>query len=111
MPGFGRRIDGPSGRRHAVRDPVVLAASALSLGGSQSVIVEDVGSTGAKLRACRIAQKGDQLLIRVGAVEVLASVIWSRRDECGVEFETELCRDTVKILKQEGRWATVMGIA
>jgi hypothetical protein len=108
MPGFGRRIDGPGGRRRAHRQPVALAASALTLDGSRSVMIEDVAPTGAKLRAHQLPATGSQLLVRVGAIELFASVIWSRKGECGIVFDEALNPKTIEILKQEGNWATVL---
>lgn len=48
MPSFGKRIDGPAGRRGDKREVVALTASALTLQGSESVLVEDVCPTGAR---------------------------------------------------------------
>ncbi|MGE5562092.1 MAG: PilZ domain-containing protein [Bacillota bacterium] len=111
MPGFGRRIDGPGGRRRSVRENVVLAGSAFAIGSSQSVMIEDVGRAGAKLRAQRVEPVGRQLLVRIGTVEMLASVIWSRPEQCGIRFDEPLDDQTLQAVKKEGCWATVTGSA
>ena len=110
MPEFGRRIDGPGGRRKDARNPVVLAASAVTLEGSRSVILEELCSTGAKLRGSGVARTGQQLMVRIGSLELLAAVIWDRRDQCGIAFDTPLGIDAIQVVKNEGRLATVMGI-
>lgn len=111
MPGFGKRVDVPGGRRRARRQPVLLSASALTLGGSQSVIVEDVCATGARLRGRNLPPNGRQLVIRVGAVDVLASVAWRASEECGITFDTPLDQEGVDSLRFEGRFRTVLGVA
>ena len=46
------------------------------------------------------------MVIRAGAVEVFASVVWSRRDECGIVFDEPLDEVTLEALKLEGACAT-----
>lgn len=106
---FGKRIDGPGGRRRAERELVLLAAAAHSLEDSRSVLIEDVGPTGARLRSPRFRPGGKQLLIRAGATEVLASVVWSRGDECGILFDEPLDKDTLELLKKDASWPVVVG--
>lgn len=108
---FGKRIDGPKGRRRAKREPVTLAAAALTLEGSHSVMIEDVAPTGARLRSHRGGREGQQLLIRAGEIKVLASVIWSARDECGIVFDEPLDEGALELLKREAAWATLLGMA
>lgn len=108
MPVFGRRVDKLGGRRRARRQPVALAAAALSLEGSFSVTIEDVGATGARLRSRHLVRAGRELLIRVGAIEIFASVIWSHRDEWGILFDEALGDDVLEALKQEGACATAI---
>ncbi len=111
MPSFGRRIDGPTGRRRSQREDVVLAASALSPGASRAVVVTDVSPSGAKLRGRQLPQAGTDVLLSVGSVVLFAAVAWVRHDECGISFESPLPAELTDHLKQEGRWAKVMGIA
>jgi hypothetical protein len=110
MVSFGRRIDGVDGRRKALRDKVVLAASALSLESSAAVVVTDVSSKGAKLLGKELPPRGANVLISVGDLEFFANVAWASRDECGVTFETPLDNDTVERIKRDGRWSKVMGV-
>ena len=110
MPSFGRRVDGPAGRRRAQREEVVLAGSALTLGASRSVVVTDVSPSGAKLLGRRLPQAGTDVLVTVGNVELFAKIAWLGHDECGISFESPLKPQLTDHLKREGRWAKVMGI-
>lgn len=107
---FGKRIDGLGGNRRAKRERVLLAAAAVTLQGSHSVVVEDIGSTGAKLRGRGLPTTGQAMTIKVGNMDVFASVAWSKRDECGITFEPPLNPASVTQLKAEGQLGRVMGI-
>jgi hypothetical protein len=111
MPTFGRRIDGPAGRRHTQREEVVLAGSALTLGASRTVVVTDVSPAGAKLLGRKLPAAGTDVLLSVGSVELFGEIAWLGRDECGISFDTPLDTEVADHLKREGRWAKVMGIA
>jgi len=110
MPNFGRRIDGPTGRRRAQREEVVLAGSALTIGTSRAVVVTDVSPTGAKLVGRHLPRQGSDVLLSVGSVELFGEIAWHRNDECGIAFESSLDSEVTDHLKREGRWAKVMGI-
>ena len=111
MPSFGRRVDGPTGRRRTIREEVVLAASAQSMRSSRPVVVSDVSPTGAKLVGRNLGSLDPEVLISVGEVGVFANVAWTVRDECGVTFDERLTPDTMELIKREGRWAKVMGVS
>jgi hypothetical protein len=108
---FGKRIDGPTGRRKSLREEVVLAGSALTLEQSRPVVVTDVSAKGAKLIGRQLPAKGTHVLLTFGNVELFASVVWCSRDECGIAFEEALTSEQSDELKREGRWAKVMGLA
>jgi len=110
MNGFGKRIDGLEGRRKALRDKVVLAASAMSIESSAAVVVTDVSSKGAKLLGKDLPSRGANVLVTVGEVELFAKVAWCGHNECGVTFETPLAAAQVKQIKHEGHWQKVMGV-
>lgn len=110
MSTFGKRIDGHDGRRKTLREEVLLAASAHTVGTSRSVVVTDVSTKGAKLLGRQLPRESANVLVTVGAVEVFATVAWSGGDECGIAFETPLTPELTHHLKLEGRWAKVMGV-
>lgn len=108
---FGKRIDGPKGRRNLIREAVVLAASARGMRGSRSVVMADVSTSGAKLQGRALASLDADVLISVGNMDLFAKVAWARPDECGIVFEEPLSRDMIDHIKREGRWAKVVGVA
>ena len=108
---FGRRTDGPSGRRLTKREEVVLAASAQSLSSSRPVVVSDVSPLGAKLRGRALEQLDLNVLVSIGDVDVFATIAWVSRDECGVQWDERLTTELIARIKHRGQWANVMGIA
>ncbi len=108
---FGRRTDGPSGRRLMNREEVVLAASAQSLSSSRPVVVSDVSPLGAKLRGRALEQLDQNVLVSIGDVDVFATIAWVSRDECGVRWDEQLSTELMIRIKHNGQWANVMGIA
>ena len=111
MASFGRRVDGPTGRRRSQREEVILAGSALTPGASRAVVVTDVSPSGAKLLGRKLPEAGADVLLTVGDVELFAEIAWVGHDECGISFESPLPAELTDHLKTEGRWAKVMGIA
>lgn len=110
MSTFGKRIDGTDGRRKALREQVLLAASARTVGSSRSVVVTDVSPKGAKLLGRELPEQSSNVLVSVGDVDVFATVAWSVGNECGIAFEAPLTAKITEHLKREGRWAKVMGV-
>ena len=111
MPGFGKRVDVPGGRRTAVRKAVVLAASALGFQQSRSVVVPDLSEAGAKLQGRGLPEVGERLLINFGETGLFATVAWSRRDECGILFDRSIDARELLKLEVEADWGNVMGLA
>jgi hypothetical protein len=109
MKTFGKRVDG-AGRRKSLREEVLLAGSARTVGSSRSVVVTDVSTKGAKLLGRELPRKSANVLVSVGNVDLFATVAWSGGDECGIAFETPLTPELTEHLKLEGRWAKVMGV-
>jgi hypothetical protein len=108
---FGKRVDVPGGQRRTIRKAVVLAASALGLRRSISVVVPDLSVNGAKLQGRDLPTPGERLLINFGQTGLFATVAWKGRDECGIVFDRQLdCRGLAQ-LQSEADWAKVMGLA
>jgi hypothetical protein len=107
---FGKRMDVPGGRRASPRQQVVLTGSAVMLDRAQAIIVEEVCSQGAKLRGRNLPQHGEELLVKIGAMEVFGSVAWSCGDSCGISFDEPLDQQTVRHMKVEGRLGGVVAI-
>lgn len=87
MSSFGKRADGPGGRRSAVRREVAIIGSAMTLSGSRSVFVEDLCATGAKLVGHDLPPPGEELLLRTDDLAALGRVAWASSDHCGIEFD------------------------
>ena len=84
---FGRRIDGPSGRRGSLRRQVAVSGSVLTMHGSNSVLVEDLSPGGARLIGRHLPGPGEEVLLRTNELAVLARVTWAAEDRRGVVFE------------------------
>ena len=108
---FGRRVDVPGGQRRAKRETVVLAASAVGIGRSNSVAVPDISQVGARLQGQDLPRRGERLLMRFGETSLFATVAWSGRDQCGIVFERRLDEQAVQQLQCDADWGRVMGLA
>ena len=111
MPTFGRRVDGPGGRRRSVRQAVVLAASALGLYRSASVLVPDLSDRGARLRGRDLPAPGERLLVNFGETGLFATVTWRSNDQCGVLFDRQLDTAGRHHIERQADWGVVMGVA
>ena len=108
MPLFGKRTDGVGGRRSAHREPVLLRASVFTLERSWCATVVDVSTTGARLRGCPQLERGEDLWIKVGVVDSLATVAWFEDDLCGINFDGPLSDEDVRHLRAEARNTLIM---
>lgn len=108
---FGKRIDGPAGRRRVLREDVFLAAIAQSLKSTRPVVVVDVSPNEAKLQGCDFASLDRDVQISVGGVDLFAQIAWTSHGECGVTFDEALSDEMVELIKRDGRRAHVTGIA
>jgi hypothetical protein len=84
---FGKRIDGPAGRRRIPRRQVGVLGSAVTIDGSKSVIVEDICPGGARLVGRNLPDAGDEILLRTSELAVLGRIGWAKDDERGLVFE------------------------
>ena len=86
MAGFGKRVDGPGGRRRIRRKPVSIPGSASSMDGSSCIIIEDLCLTGARVLGRDLPVEGSEILVRSGDRAVLGRVAWAREDRRGIVF-------------------------
>lgn len=87
MSSFGKRIDGPAGRRRISRRQVGVLGSAVTINGAKSVIVEDICPTGARLVGRNLPDAGDEILLRTSNLAVLGRIAWAKQDERGIIFD------------------------
>jgi len=87
MAKFGKRLDGPGGRRWIRRRKVSIPGSAVSLDGTKSVLIEDLTLAGARLLGRRLPQPGTQLELKVGERSLFGEVTWAAAERRGVRFD------------------------
>lgn len=103
MTEFGKRLDGPGGRRTAARGPVVLTAALLTVGCSRPIIILDLSSAGAQIRVNEPMHPGQEVWIKSAPVEVFGTVIWAEGDHCGIAFDEPLDESSLALLLDKGR--------
>jgi len=111
MTGFGKRLDGPGGRRRAQREPVLLNAALLALGCSRAVTLVDVSRTGARMTLPEPMRRGQQVWLKLPDTEVFGSVKWIDGDSCGIAFDSPLDDRELALLRAKGRFVLVHGLA
>lgn len=90
MPTFGKRVDGLWGRRQEARQMVELAGTAMSLDGSNSVALENISSTGAKLLGRCLPKTGQEILVRTDEFCFFGSIAWANDHSYGIVFADDL---------------------
>lgn len=103
MTDFGKRLDGPRGRRRAERAPVLMAAALHTVGGSRTVSIIDVSSTGARLRSNLPLEPGQDIWLKIPPNDVFGRVRWVDADLCGIAFDEPLDADEAARLQARGR--------
>ena len=84
---FGKRSDGPGGRRRIRRKWVSIQGSASGLDGSSCVLIEDLCLSGARVRGPDLPSEGKEILLRSGNRAILGKVVWARSDRRGIVFK------------------------
>lgn len=103
MTDFGKRLDGPGGRRAAPREPVLLTAALLTVGCSRPVIILDLSETGAQMQVHQPLRDGQQVWIKAAPIEVFGTVVWIDGEQCGIAFDESLAEDELALLQANGR--------
>ena len=101
MSRFENRFGFPSDRRRMARRPIFVAGSAVTIHGSKSVVVENLSSSGARIRGRGLPGAGKQILIWMEGLDVLGSVAWTRSDECGIRFDVPLETEAMTCLEEQ----------
>ena len=103
MTAFGKRLDGPGGRRRAERAPVLMAAAMHTVGASRTVSIVDVSSTGARLRTRMPLQPGQEVWLKIPPNDVFGRVRWVAEDLCGIAFDEPLGGPEAARLQARGK--------
>jgi hypothetical protein len=85
---FGKRIDGPAGRRRFRRNAAVIRGQVVTQSDSFDVTLVDVSNTGAKMHGSSLPEIGQPVTVRIGPMEAAGTVAWSEGGLCGVQFAT-----------------------
>lgn len=85
--GFGRRTDGPTGRRRAVRERMNLPVSLYSVDQSRVALLADVSLRGCRLEGVGLPDVGQDVLLKLADVELFGRIVWKDGRERGVKFD------------------------
>ena len=111
MGNFGKRLDGPGGRRAAAREPVLLNAALLTVRTSRPVTVVDVSKTGARLRVREPLFRGQQIWLKINPSDLFGTVVWVDGEECGILFDDPLADAEVASLQARGKVVIFVGLS
>ena len=87
---FGRRADGPTGRRRAVRERVDLNVSLYSVDQSRVALLIDVSKVGCRLGGSGLPPVGRDVLVKLGGIELYGQIVWKGDCERGVVFDVPM---------------------
>lgn len=111
MTDFGKRMDGPGGRRSAARAPVLLRAAMHTVRHSRGTTLLDVSRTGAQMQMPVPLGVGQDLLLKVPPTEVFGTIVWVDGDMCGIAFENPLDDEEWKALCAKGKLILIHGLS
>jgi PilZ domain len=103
MAKFGKRRDGPGGRRHDAREPVLLAAALMALGSSRTVYLVDVSKTGCQLRISEPLLVGQEVWLKIQPADIFGTVVWVKDEHCGIAFDVPFADEDVALLQTRGK--------
>jgi hypothetical protein len=98
---FGKRVDGPAGRRRAKRNPAGMRGELVSQTTSIDVTLIDMSNTGAKLHGANLPSVGQSVLVRIGPMEAFGTVAWREGDQCGIHFGSPASNEEVESARRE----------
>ena len=110
MTAFGRRLDGPGGRRSGQRSRVQLAASLQALNTSRSVTLLDVSPDGARITVPEPMYRGQQVWLKIGQAQIFGTVRWVRENDCGIIFDDPLNSRELALMQAKGK-VTMHGLS
>lgn len=84
---FGRRKDGPAGRRRALRERMDLPVSLFSVDQSRVALLTDVSQSGCRLHGAGLPGVGQDVLLKAADVELFGRIVWKGDGERGVKFD------------------------
>lgn len=88
------------GRRENPRLRLNLPAQLTALAGHESVLLENISATGARVATGLQLRVGVSCMLRVQGLELFGDVAWSRPDRCGLIFEEPLTEQQLLAMRQ-----------
>ncbi len=82
--------EGQPDDRRSPRFSVLLVARLITTWGERIVKLRNISATGAMIEGDRIPPAGTDILLRRGALELFATIVWTRDKQAGLEFEEPL---------------------
>lgn len=86
MANFGKRVDGPGGRRRIRRRPVTILGSASTLDGQKPIIIEDLCLSGARVVGYDLPEIDAEILLKSAERAIAGRIAWSEGNRRGVVF-------------------------
>ena len=100
---FGKRLDGPGGRRSTPRCAVLMSAALHTVGASRTVSILDVSKNGARVRSHLPMRLGQEVWLKMLTRDVFGHIAWVNEAVCGVEFDTPLGEAAAAELQAMGK--------
>lgn len=98
--GFGRRTDGPTGRRRALRERMNLPVSLYSVEQSRVSLLADVSRIGCRLHGMGLPEVGQDVLLKAAEVELFGRIVWKGDGERGVKFDEPISETELEHLRE-----------
>jgi|SRR5579884_2980398 len=99
-PGFGRRMDGPGGRRRGVRERANIAISLYSIEQSRVAMLADISESGCRLTGTALPAVGEDVLLKVNDVELFGSIVWKDGNDRGVQFDEPITQASIEQVRK-----------
>lgn len=76
--------------RRGPRFRVLLVARLLTTSGERTVKLRDISANGAMVEGDRLPAPGTDVMLRRGALELIATIVWTQDGRAGLEFDEPL---------------------
>ena len=78
---------------------------------TRACLIDDIAAKGARVRMSEPLAKGRTAMLSFHELRVYCSVVWSRQDQCGLRFETEIAREDMQgflwIIQNRGQYERI----
>lgn len=111
MTGFGKRLDGPGGRRRSERKPILLNAAMIGMRNSCTVTLLDVSSTGAQMKMPEPMRCGQEIWLKVPPADIFGRVVWIEGEHCGIHFDEPIAAAELASLQAQGKVVMLHGMS